>query len=360
MPVMPVMPVMPAMFAVDAQVADRGFDLSLRVDEGETVAVLGPNGAGKSTLLAVIAGLLRPDAGHAELDGRVLFDLGRRARSAWVPPHARGVALLAQDPLLFPHLTVLENVAFGPRSAGLPRSDAHHIARKWLSEVDSLDLARRTPAQLSGGQAQRIAVARALAARPGLLLLDEPMSALDISVAPAVRRMLRRVLASRTAIIVTHDILDALTLADRVIVIDHGRIVEEGPTRDVLERPRSTFTARLAALNVMTGVRTRAGLRTANGTDVASDAVDRIAEGTPVAGSIRPHAVRVSTTEPVRCGNVVRGVIQDLEPRGDLIRVRSEQISADVTPTLVADLDLTVDLDVWFLFSAADVQIYPL
>ena len=170
-----------------------------------------------------------------------------------VAPHRRRIALLAQEPLLFPHLSVLDNVAFGPRSAGAGRSESRGRAREWLEEVGIGDLADRRPAQLSGGQAQRAAVARALAAEPDLLLLDEPMAALDVAVTPALRQTLRRVLAERTCVVVTHDVLDALLLADRVLVLEGGRVVEQGPTREVLTRPRSAFAARLAGLNLVVG-----------------------------------------------------------------------------------------------------------
>ena len=149
------------------------------------------------------------------------------------------MALLAQEPLLFPHLTVLDNVAFGPRSLGRSRSDARAAAERWLAEVEATDLSGRKPHQLSGGQAQRVAIARALAAEPQLLLLDEPMAALDVAVTPALRQVLKRVLVEQTAIIVTHDLLDALLLADRVIVVEDGSIVESGPCAEVLARPRS-------------------------------------------------------------------------------------------------------------------------
>ncbi|HEY0949433.1 sulfate/molybdate ABC transporter ATP-binding protein, partial [Nocardioides sp.] len=231
-----------------AIVAARGVDVAFDVAAGETVALLGPNGAGKSTVLSVAAGLLRPDRGEVRLDGRELT--GERR---FVPPHDRRVALLAQDPLLFPHLSVLENVAFGPRSRGAGRRESHAAARRWLEEVDAADLADRRPAEVSGGQAQRIAVARALAADPRLLLLDEPMAALDVAVAPALRQTLRRVLAERTVVLVTHDVLDALLLADRVVVLDEGRVVEQGPSAEVLARPRSPFAARIAGLNMVTG-----------------------------------------------------------------------------------------------------------
>ncbi|HEY0260565.1 MAG TPA: ATP-binding cassette domain-containing protein, partial [Lacisediminihabitans sp.] len=178
---------------VAASLAARDLDVSFEVARGETVAILGPNGAGKSTALAVIAGLLRPDAGAASWEGITLFDT---ARGSWLPPHRRGVALLAQEALLFPHLNVLDNVAFGPRSAGASTDAARATARRWLTEVEASELAAARPARLSGGQAQRIAIARALAAEPDILLLDEPFAALDVAVAPTLRRMLRRVLAA--------------------------------------------------------------------------------------------------------------------------------------------------------------------
>lgn len=223
-----------------AVLAGRGLDVAFAVAEGETVALLGSNGAGKSTVVQILAGLLRPDHGRATLAGRVLFDAG-----TWLPPHTRGTALLAQEPLLFPHLSVRDNVAFGPRSAGATRAASRLLADEWLAQAEVADLADRRPAELSGGQAQRVAVARALAAHPSLLLLDEPMTALDVAAVPAQRMLLHRVLADRTVILVTHDPLDALALADRVVVLDDGRIVETGPTRAVFARPGTDFTRAL-------------------------------------------------------------------------------------------------------------------
>ena len=227
---------------VHAVVEPGRLDLRFSLAKGETLAVLGPNGAGKSTLLDVLAGLVRPDSGHVRLGDTTLVSTGGDGRDSWLPPHARGVAMLAQEALLFPHLSVRDNVAFGPRSAGVDRAEARYIAERWLERVDATGLADRRPLRLSGGQAQRVAVARALATEPRLLLLDEPFGALDAGVAPAMRRLLAEVLAERAVVIVTHDPLDALALADRVIVLDEGRIVEEGPTREVLLNPRTEFT----------------------------------------------------------------------------------------------------------------------
>lgn len=341
-----------------AALASREFMMDLRVETGETVAVLGPNGAGKSTLLNIIAGLVRPDSGSAQLDGRALFDLDARP-GRWIPPHARGVSTLGQSADLFPHLSVLENVAFGARSGGRRKGAAHEIARHWLSEVDAAPLAARRPAELSGGQAQRIAVARALASDPQLLLLDEPLTALDVASAPAIRRTLLRVLKERTAIIVTHDILDALTLADRVVVLSHGRIVEQGPTRATLERPRTAFAAGLAALNLLTGIRTARGMTTDAGAEIVGTGDTDAAPGSRVAATVRPSAVRVTTTPNEDGGNRLLGTILDLEPRGDIIRVRSDAISADLTPAAVADAQLTTGMRVAFSFSPDAVTVYP-
>ncbi len=292
-----------------ATLAARDFDVSFSVADGETVAVLGPNGAGKSTMLGLLAGLLRADTGQATLDGTALF--GR-------PTYRRRVSLLAQEALLFPHLSVLENVAFGARSTGARRSVARSRARHWLDQVDAAEFASRRPAQLSGGQAQRIAVARALATDPRLLLLDEPMAALDVTVVPALRGLLKRVLSDRTAIIVTHDVVDAFTLADRVLVIDGGRLVDSGPTREVLEHPRTPFAAALVGLNLL-----------------------------PDGSVVAPSTVSVSTT-PV--ADAIAGTVESIETRGDLVRVRVGDLAADLTPARFADLALEPGDRVWLSY----------
>jgi molybdate transport system ATP-binding protein len=341
-----------------AALAARDFAVDLRVETGETVAVLGPNGAGKSTLLNIIAGLVLPDSGRADLDGTRLFDLDEGGR-LWTPPHARGVSTLAQSADLFPHLSVLENVAFGARSKGVRKAAAREIARHWLGEVDAAPLAARRPAELSGGQAQRVAIARALASDPKLLLLDEPLTALDVASAPAIRRTLLRVLKDRTAIIVTHDILDALTLADRVVVLSHGRIVEQGPTRATLERPRTAFTASLAALNLLTGIRTVRGMATDAGSEIVSTVGSDAAVGDVVAATVRPSAVHIDPAATAGDGvNRLTGLILDLEPRGDIIRVRSDAISADLTPTEITDGQITTGMRAVFAFPPDAVTIY--
>ena len=346
-------------FQLDAVLAARGFEVSFSLGPGETVAILGPNGAGKSTLFSIIAGLLRPDTGKAVLGDRVLFDLAAD-RHLWSAPHTRGTALLAQEALLFPHLSALDNVAFGPRSAGASSTAARATALRWLTEVGAADLAPRRPAQLSGGQAQRIAVARALAADPHLLLLDEPMAALDIHAAPLLRRLLKRVLTGRRAIIITHDILDALMLADRVIVLEDGRISEAGPTRDVLEKPRGRFAAGLAGLNLVAGTVRGSSVTTPAGMVVAGHHDGTIEPGDAGVAVFPPSAVSVFLQEEHGSPrNSFRAAISDLEPHGDQIRVHAGGLFADITPAASADLGLAPGMTVYFVVKAAAIAIHP-
>jgi molybdate transport system ATP-binding protein len=347
---------------LDAALTERGIDVRLEVAPGETVALLGPNGAGKSSVIGMLAGLLRPDRGSARLGGRSLFDLDA---GQWLPPHSRGIALMAQDPLLFPHLTVLENVAFGPRSTGTHRGEARARARHWLEAVDAWQFADRRPAQLSGGQAQRISIARALAADPALLLLDEPMAALDVTVVPAVRQLLRTVLADRTAVIVTHDVLDALMLADRVMVMESGRVVEEGPTADVLSRPRSAFGARLADLNLCVGVATADGVRLGGGVEVHGVAHEGTLPGQAAVAAFSPRSVALHLAPPGGSPrNALPLVVDELEPRGPIVRVHGigpsgVQLAADVTAAVVAELDLAPGARVHGVVKALEVAVYP-
>ncbi len=345
--------------AVDLRVPERDVEVRLDVADGETVALLGPNGAGKSTVLDVVAGLLRPAAGRVELAGRTLTAYGVGPRVD-VAPHRRRVALLAQDPLLFPHLGVLDNVAFGPRSTGAGRAEARARAGAWLERVGVGDLAGRRAAQLSGGQAQRVAVARALAGAPDLLLLDEPMAALDVDVTPALRHTLREVLAERTTVLVTHDVLDALLLADRVVVLDGGRVVEQGPSAEVLARPRSRFAARLAGLNLLAGHWRDGAVRLEAGGVVQGLATEPApAAGDPVVAVFRPTAVAVYRDAPHGSPrNALAAVVTHVEPLGDLIRVRTERVSADVTAQAAAELALVPGDPVVLSVKATEVSVY--
>ncbi|PZU46996.1 MAG: ABC transporter [Microbacterium sp.] len=237
------------MIRLRARVDERGLDVDLTLAEGQTTAITGPNGSGKSTVLAVLAGLLVPDAGELRIGDDVLHDDGRgagdagsadrgasdaessgrglRARRVWVPPHRRGIVLMSQRVLLFPHLSARDNVAFGPRSHGIARRDARETADRWLAEVGADGLADRRATTLSGGQAQRVALARALAADPRILLLDEPFTAVDADSISPLRELLARVLVGRTAVIVSHDPDDAAHLATRTLAMRAGRMVAD-------------------------------------------------------------------------------------------------------------------------------------
>ncbi|MCI2420392.1 ATP-binding cassette domain-containing protein [Saccharopolyspora sp. K220] len=350
-----------------ADVEFRRADFTLRAEfevaPGEVLAVLGPNGAGKSTLLSVLAGQLVPQHGLVELDGTSCLDTGRGIN---VPTHRRGVGLLAQNPLLFPNLTALENVAFGPRAVGVRKAEARRIADHWLSEVDADGLAARKPGQLSGGQAQRVALARALAANPRLLLLDEPLAALDVDAAPAIRGLLHQVLRrqEKPTVLVTHDVLDAVVLADRLVVLLDGCIVEQGPTREVLARPKEAFTARVAGLNLVPGVAATDGSISFGDSTISGRIVESLERGEAAAAVFTPAAVAVHRERPHGSPrNAIPVRLAALEPRGDVVRVRGVvrdcSLAADVTPAAVADLELTSDDEVWFVVKAAEVAIHP-
>jgi molybdate transport system ATP-binding protein len=351
-------------------------DVALSAEPGEVLAVLGPNGAGKSTLLGVLAGLLRPDAGHVRVGDVTVTDPGSGVH---VPPHQRGVGLLAQQALLFPHLSAVGNVAFGPRAHGVPRREAERRACELLAAVDAVELADRRPARMSGGQQQRVALARALAPRPGLLLLDEPLAALDVDATPAMRSLLRRMLrrerggdAKQTAVLVTHSALDALVLADRVVVLTGGRVVEQGSTRDVLGRPRSPFTARIAGLDLVPGTACPEGLQTADGMVVSGHPegdTARPADGEPAVAVFPPSAVAVFADRPHGSPrNVLPVRLAAIEPRGDVVRLRAgavpggpewvDGLAADVTPAAVADLAAEPGAELWFAVKATEVGIH--
>jgi len=320
----------------------------LDVPPGEVVAVLGSNGSGKSTLLSCLAGLLVPDSGTISLGGRMLTDVPRTQ----LPPHSRGVGLLSQDALLFPHLSTVDNVAFAPQSRGVSRTGAREIARRWLAEVGAAEFGDRKPAQLSGGQAQRVALARALAGEPDLLLLDEPLAALDVDATPAIRALLRRVLRTggeRACVLVTHDPLDALSIADQVVVLSGGRIVERGPTRDVLAAPRTPFTASIAGLNLVAGTATAEGLRVPSGQHLAGIPATDAVPGDPAVAVFPPAAVAVYRAGTPGTGsprNHSPATVGTLEPHGAVIRLRAlgdgwvDGLTADLTAAAVAELEL--------------------
>jgi len=317
--------------SADITVAARGVDVSLEVPSGATLALLGPNGSGKSTALEALAGIVAAE-GRIELDGRTLL----RGRDA-VPAHRRRSGIVTQDSALLPSMSVRDNVGFGPRSRGASKADSRTTADVWLRRVDALELASRRIDALSGGQTRRVALARALAAEPDLLLLDEPFAALDLESATAMRALVAKVLVGRTAVVSTHEVLDAHALAHRVAVLDGGRVIEQGETSRVLSRPRTTFTARMAGRSLLAGTWRFGRLELPDGAALAATAHpdEPPVEGEPAAIAPRPRAmVLVAPSTPRSLPDVVRA----MEPHGDGVRVHGERLSVDVDPELAASL----------------------
>ncbi|WP_322857700.1 sulfate/molybdate ABC transporter ATP-binding protein [Mycobacterium shigaense] len=358
-----------------AVVADRSLDVEFAVSAGEVLAVLGPNGAGKSTALHVIAGLVRPDQGVVRLGDRVLTDT---AAGVDVATHDRRVGLLLQDPLLFPHLSVVANVAFGPHSRrgmfGSGRADEKRAALRWLREVDAEQFADRRPRQLSGGQAQRVAIARALAAEPEVLLLDEPLTGLDVTAAAAIRGVLRTAVnrSGCAVVLITHDLLDVFTLADRVLVLESGKIAEIGPVPAVLTAPRSHFGARIAGINLVNGTLAPDGsLHASSGArwhgTPAPELGSGLAGGDAAIAVFAPTAVAVYRHRPHGSPrNCVEATVAELDIRGSTVLVRGVQqadgapgLAAEITVDAAAELQLTPGEVVWFIVKAAEVSLYP-
>jgi molybdate transport system ATP-binding protein len=350
------------MTVVDARIGvDRGgftLDLPVTVDEGEVVALLGPNGAGKTTALRALAGLVPLTEGSIRIAGSVMDDPGT---GTFVPAHRRSIGVVFQDYLLFPHLSARDNVAFGPRSHGATRAAAHAVADAWLARVGLPDLARRKPRQLSGGQAQRVALARALALDPALLLLDEPLAALDARTRLETRAQLHRHLAEHggATLIVTHDPLDALVLADRLVILEDGRVVQEGDAATITARPRTDYVARLVGLNLYRG---RGGGRTVALADGFSIAVDDTVDGDAFV-AFPPSAVALHRERPDGSPrNTWSATVAGIQRHGDNVRVELAgplAAAADITPAAVAQLRLSVGDSVWAAVKATETRAYP-
>ncbi len=337
---------------------ERGLEFALHAAAGRTLALVGPNGAGKSSALGVAAGTLRADRALVRVGETVLTDTGRPGRRA-VPVHRRGVGLLAQQPLLFPHLSVRDNVAFGLRAAGRSRREAARAAEAALEQVGARAWERRRPRELSGGQAARVALARAVAPAPRVLLLDEPFAALDAAALPGLRGLVREVLRGRTAVLVTHDPLDALLLADDVAVLERGRVVDQGPVRDVLDAPRTAFTAELTGLNVLRGTVSGGALETGEGVRVHAE-ID-LPSGSAAVAVVDPAAVAVhlDPTPLASPRNVWPATVTALEPRGRRVLVRTDVAHAEITPAAVRDLDLQPGSPVHLVVKATEISVHP-
>ncbi|MEV7234972.1 ABC transporter ATP-binding protein [Streptomyces sp. NPDC051020] len=328
-------------------------DVALTAAPGDVVALLGPNGAGKTTALRALAGLTPLTGGHLRLDG-VALDR--------TPPESRPVGVVFQDYLLFPHLSALDNIAFGPRCQGASKAEARAQAAEWLDRMGLADHAGAKPRRLSGGQAQRVALARALATHPRLLLLDEPLAALDARTRLDVRAQLRRHLADfeAVAVLVTHDPLDAMVLADRLVVIEHGRLVQEGTPSDIARHPRTDYIAQLVGLNLYKGL--------AEGHTVRLDSGRAITTAEDLAGpafvAFPPGAVTLHRDRPT--GSSARNLwhcqVTGLETHGDQIRADLTgelSLAADLTTVAAAELDLHPGAPVWATVKAAQTHAYP-
>jgi NifC-like ABC-type porter len=332
-------------------------ELTLDAEPGTTIAVVGPNGAGKTTLLRALLGLT-PRA-HAVLR------LGDRDVSA-LPPHRRGVAWVPQNGALFPHLTALANTAYGLRAQGVPRAGARRSAQQWLDRLGVGHLAARKPAQLSGGQAQRVALARALAARPRLLLLDEPLAALDQTTRAQVRHTLRGHLDGfgGVCLIVTHDPVEAVSLADRVLVLDEGRALQDAPPAEVTRHPRSPWVARMLGRNAWPGIATPDGLQLSGGGLLV--VADPLPAGAEALAIIAPEAVSVHRDRPSGSPrNVWPGTVREITASGSRLRVliaspQAPDLVAEITPQAAAELGLADGTFVWTSVKATEATIVTL
>jgi molybdate transport system ATP-binding protein len=349
--------------SLDAEIALRlgtlDLDVSLAVEQGEVLALLGPNGAGKSTVLRCLAGLVAVDRGRIVIDGTVLDDPGA---DVFVEPEHRPIAVVFQDYLLFEHMTVLENVAYGLRARRVPKREARARAAEWLERVGLADRAGERPHALSGGQAQRVALARALAVSPRLLLLDEPLAALDVGTRAAVRRDLRRHLETfdGVRVLVTHDPVDAYALADRVAIVEAGRVVQAGTLAEITGHPRSRYVADLVGVNLLTGTVHDGVLTTPDGARVV------VADAAPGAAYavIRPHSVTLTRTAPAATSarNTWPGTIVDVDRLGDRVRISIDgpvPLTAEITVAALEDLGLRPGDDVHATVKATDIEVAP-
>ena len=371
---------------VDGCVRERGWAVDARLRPGLVTAVVGHNGAGKSTLAQVVAGTLRLDSGSARIGERVVDDA-----ATFVPARRRGVAMVSQAPRIFTHMSVVANVAFPLRVRGVRRAQARAAALEQLRAVGIADLAYRRGSDLSGGQAARVALARALVFRPDVLILDEPTAALDVEATAQVSAVLRERLAGAgiTTLLVSHDIAEVLALASRMIVMGEGRVVEEGEPARVLASPSSVFAARLAGLNIVSGhALARSGLvgvrvgegelwaADLSGFDsadagrvdaMAGDAADDVASGGSgqggcVALTFPPEAVALSREEAhASPRSVLPGTVAGVDVAGSLVSVRvalagGVSVTARVTASAWADLGLVVGDSLWVSVKATQVR----
>ncbi|MER6437453.1 MULTISPECIES: ABC transporter ATP-binding protein [unclassified Streptomyces] len=296
--------------------------LDLTVGPGEVMALLGPSGSGKTTALRAVAGFVRPASGRVFIGDRDVTDL---------PPHRRGIGMVVQQYALFPHLRVEENVAFGLRARKVARSEIRGRVAEALEMTGMAAYARRHPRELSGGQQQRVAIARALAIRPGVLLLDEPLSALDAQLRSGMLAELARLhreLPDVSILYVTHDQVEALTLADRIAVMDRARLRDCGTPRELYRTPRTEFTASFVGNANLLPVTVGAGTVSLAGTELKVDTADA-APGALATLCVRPHLVGLGPGP-----NQLAGTVGEVQWRGSTHRlyvdVEGHRVMADL------------------------------
>lgn len=336
-------------------------DADIRVGRGEVLAVVGPNGSGKTTALGVLSGLLAVDRGRVALGGRVLDD---PTTDTFVGPERRGVGVVFQDPLLFPNLDLRDNVAFGLQARGIRRDVARARSMQWVERVGLGTVAAARPDEVSGGQAQRAALARALVTEPGLLLLDEPFSALDTATRVSLRRDLRDHLDAYggATVLVTHDVVDAFALADRIVVLEKGAVTQTGSVAEVTRSPRTPYVAGLTGTNLLAG--SAAGHRItldAAGDGRRAQVVVAESHDGPVLVVIRPSSVTLQVEQPTGSPrNRWPMLVAGLDPLGERVRVRLSgplDLVAEVTAASIVEMDLAIGTRVWAAVKATDVVV---
>jgi molybdate transport system ATP-binding protein len=333
-------------------------DAFIEARAGETVALVGRNGAGKTTLLLALAGLVALERGRVLLDDEVLDDT---STGLHVPTEQRRVGLLFQDYLLFQHMSIVENVAFGLRTGSRSKREARTIAQQWLERMDLAAYAEERPSSLSGGQAQRVALARALAADPMLLLLDEPLAAIDAMARAPLRRSLIAHLGrfEGSRIVVTHDPVEAVLLGDRMMVLEDGRVIQSGTAEELRRRPGSPYVAELFGLNLWRGT-SRGGFVTL---ESGMELVVPEAPAGAVLVSVSPRAVALHGAQPEGSPrNTWQGIVASVEPDHDVVRVRLEgvvPVTALVTAAAASELGLVEGARAWAAIKATEIVAYP-
>ena len=357
-----------AALTIDAHVrrGDFHLDVAVVVQPGETVGVIGPNGAGKTTLLRAVAGLTALERGRILLGATPWDD---PEAGVFVDPTRRQCPVVFQDYRLFPHLSVLDNVSYPHRAHGASRQSARAHASGTLERLGLAELASRMPRQLSGGQAQRVALARALTMTPQALLLDEPLAALDARTRQQVRMDLKAALTrfDGPTLLITHDPLEAMTLADRLLVLENGAVTQIAPPHDVAARPVSDYVARLVGINLYLGTLVAPGsvelTDSAGRLRTASDGSDTLGVGQPTLVALAPSAIAVHLERPTALSaqNVWPGRIRGVETLRDRIRLDVDGAPpalVDITQAAFAQLGLDLGATVWLSAKATEVVAY--